>query len=112
MLIFQYGSNVDVSRLNSQSRLGGDATLKGLASTVDKFDLRFNVDSHGQKCGVANLVPGERIIYGALYEIPEERVDRNIKINGLKTLDEIEGCKYQYSTSYSHETRASAVAHI
>ncbi len=91
MYIFQYGSNVDESRLNNPSRLGGCARPKGLASTVDKFHLRFNVYSCGQKCGVANLVPGGRIVYGALYDIPDDRVCRNKKINGLKTLDEIEG---------------------
>ena len=94
MYIFQYGSNVDESRLNNQSRLGGCARPKGLASTVDKFHLRFNVYSCGQKCGVANLVPDGRIIYGALYDIPDDRVYRDKKINGLKTLDEIEGKRY------------------
>gem|GEM_PF-5191902 len=91
MYIFQYGSNVDESRLNSQSRLGESARPMGLASTIERFDLRFNVHSRRQNCGVANLVPGDRIIYGALYDIPDDRVYRDKKINGLNTLDEIEG---------------------
>ncbi len=91
MYIFQYGSNVDINRLNAPERLGGAATRVGRATTVDRFDLQFNVYSCGQKCGVANLIPGGRIIYGALYDIPDDRVYRDKKINGLKTLDEIEG---------------------
>lgn len=91
MLVFQYGSNVDVGRLNSPARLDGIAKLMGLAATVEEFELRFNVYSVGQGCGVANLAHGGRTIYGALYEIPEERVVRNKGIVGLKTLDQIEG---------------------
>jgi len=91
MLIFQYGSNVDISRLNDLERLSGHARLVGLATTVEGFELCFNVYSRGQACGVANLVPEGRTIYGALYDIPVERVCRDKKINGRKTLDEIEG---------------------
>ena len=94
MYIFQYGSNVEINRLNAPERLRDAATRVGRATTVDRFDLQFNVYSCGQKCGVANLIPGGRIIYGALYDIPDDRVYRDKKINGLKTLDEIEGKRY------------------
>lgn len=90
LLVFQYGSNMDRARLNSTDRLDGAAELRGLAETIDGYDLVFNVWSSGQQCAVANLVKGSRTIYGALYEIPNYRVLRALK-QGLKTLDEIEG---------------------
>ncbi len=64
--------------------------MRGLAETIDGYDLVFNVWSLGQQCAVANLVEGTHAIYGALYEIPDYRVLRALK-HGLKTLDEIEG---------------------
>lgn len=90
LLVFQYGSNIDQARLNSTDRLDGAAKLRGLAETIEGYDLVFNVWSSGQQCAVANLVKGSRTIYGALYEIPDYRVLRALK-QALKTLDEIEG---------------------
>lgn len=81
---------MDQARLNSTDRLDGAAKLRGLAETIDGYDLVFNVWSSGQQCAVANLVKGSRAIYGALYEIPDYRVLRALK-QALKTLDEIEG---------------------
>jgi gamma-glutamylcyclotransferase (GGCT)/AIG2-like uncharacterized protein YtfP len=90
LLVFQYGSNMDRARLNSSDRLDGAAELRGLAETIDGYDLVFNVWSSGQQCAVANLVKGPHTIYGVLYEIPDFRVLRTLK-QGPKTLDEIEG---------------------
>jgi gamma-glutamylcyclotransferase (GGCT)/AIG2-like uncharacterized protein YtfP len=91
MLVFQYGSNVDESRLNGGDRLNGSAALQGLAVTVDRYDLVFNVWSSGQQCAVANLVEGTHAIYGAVYMIADHRVLRGLKRDNEKTLDEIEG---------------------
>jgi hypothetical protein len=78
-LVFQYGSNMDRARLNSSDRLDGAAELRGLAETIDGYDLVFNVWSSGQQCAVANLVKGPHTIYGVLYEIPDFRVLRTLK---------------------------------
>lgn len=91
LFVFQYGSNVDQRRLNGINRLGGAANLQGLAKTINRYDLVFNVWSSGQQCAVASLASGDHTIYGALYRVPESRVLRDLKRHGLRTLDEIEG---------------------
>ena len=91
-LVFQYGSNCSDERLNSKSRLGGDAKCPELAYTVEKFDLVF---SRKTKCGhaAADIVDRPttgRQIYGVLYKIPECRIFIEKKQGNKKTLDEIE----------------------
>jgi len=90
-IVFQYGSNTSVTRLNSADRLNGAASVIGLARTLDNYDLDFTVWSKTNKCAAANIVPGGNVqIWGVLYEIPENLIDR--KLSGdQKSLDEIEG---------------------
>jgi len=42
-LVFQYGSNMSVARLNSDDRLAGDAKVVCVATTIEPFDLVFSV---------------------------------------------------------------------
>ena len=93
-LVFQYGSNMSISRLNSKERISGDATLICVARTIDPFDLMFTVLSKSNKCAAADLVPSNagRSIYGVLYEIPDFLLSRDTaRQRSRKSLDEIEG---------------------
>ena len=90
-LVFQYGSNMSSQRLNSASRLKGDAKYFGIAHTVDNFELVFDVWSKTNRCAAADIVPGSGTnIWGILYDIPEYLIDRH-KSGSRKSLDEIEG---------------------
>ena len=80
-IVFQYGSNTSVRRLNSATRLNGAAAVIGVARTVDSFDLEFTVSSRVNNCAAANIAAGGgRQIWGVLFEIP-----------ALEALDAIEG---------------------
>lgn len=94
-LIFQYGSNTSTERLNSPERLGGAAQVIGLARTANEYELAFTYNSRGNACASADLIRGRQQIYGVLYDIPEDRVFRHLRRDGLKTLDQIEGTGYQ-----------------
>lgn len=90
-LVFQYGSNMLDKRINCPSRLKGGARYVGIAYTVDKFELVFDIWSKTNCCAAADIVHGsERNIWGVLYEIPENLIDRH-KSGSRKSLDEIEG---------------------
>ncbi len=93
-LVFQYGSNMSVARLNGEDRLAGDARLIGVVRTEDSFDLMFTVWSKSNACAAADLVPSTtgRIIYGVLYEVPDFLLSRDTaKQRNRKSLDAIEG---------------------
>ncbi len=90
VMVFQYGSNTLTDRINSPDRLGGAARLVGLARARRGFELSFTRESNLNKCGAADLVNGNRLIYGVLYEIPDYRVHESLRRDGLKTLDQIE----------------------
>ena len=94
-LVFQYGSNCASSRLNAPQRLNNHATDLGAAQTVEECDVRFNVYSQQNGCAAADIlnVPGRRV-WGVLFEIPDEFV-RGKREDGLKTLAQIEGPRYE-----------------
>jgi hypothetical protein len=94
-LVFQYGSNALTERLNSPERLDGAARPMGLARTSDDYELAFTYNSKGNVCAAADLVHGRERIFGVLYDIPDDRVFRELAKKGLKTLDQIEGTGYQ-----------------
>ena len=76
-IIFQYGSNLNSERLNSQQRLRDEARYLGLAYTREPHELGFTVWSEGNGCAAADLVPGgTQPAWGALYEIPDSLVRR------------------------------------
>jgi cation transport regulator ChaC len=96
-LVFQYGSNASLLRLNSENRLNGAAKKIGIAITLDKFDFGFTVWSKRNRCAVADIIPnGEKNIWGVLYEIPDERIFRSLRKGKEKCLDQIEGEGYNY----------------
>lgn len=93
-LVFQYGSNMSVARLNGADRLAGDARPICVARTVEPFDLMFTVWSKSNDCAAADLVPGTtgRSIYGVVYEVPDFLLSRDTaKQWNRKSLDAIEG---------------------
>ena len=96
-LVFQYGSNTSVPRLNSPARLNGAARLIGSACTLDHFELDFTVWSNSNNSAAADIVAnGSRQIWGVLYDIPDELIYRHMS-DGRTTLDDIEGEGRSYS---------------
>lgn len=94
--VFQYGSNCDAQRLNSQERLKGAALSLGRAQTVDNFEIAFDVWSTGNNCTTADLIRrGNTQAWGVLYEIPEDYIDGKLRPGGRMTLKQIEGPKYE-----------------
>jgi len=93
-LVFQYGSNMSVARLNSADRLAGDARPIGVARTAEPFELVFSVWSKTNNCAAADLVPSKtgRSVYGVVYDIPDFLLSRNTaEEHHRKSLDAIEG---------------------
>ncbi len=69
-LVFQYGSNVSSTRLNSKNRLRGDAHFVGITYTEYKHELEFSVWSKTNQCAAANIVHGlGRKIWGVLLHL-------------------------------------------
>jgi hypothetical protein len=94
-LIFQYGSNALSARLNSPTRLRGQAVVVGRAQTVNDMDIAFDVPSRTNGCAASDLVPTPgRKAWGVLYEVAEEFV-RGRRSDGHKTLAQIEGERYE-----------------
>ena len=93
-LVFQYGSNMSVERLNGEDRLAGDAKPICVAKTVEPFELVFSVWSKSNNCAAADLLPSKsgRTVYGVLYEVPDFLLSRDAaKQQSRKSLDAIEG---------------------
>lgn len=93
-LVFQYGSNMSVARLNHLDRLAGDAKAIGIATTVEPFELAFTVWSKTSTCAAADIIPskGGRSIYGVVYDIPDFLLSReSAKKRNRRSLDAIEG---------------------
>ncbi len=90
-LVFQYGSNTSVKRLNSADRFNGGAKVIEPAYTKDRYELDFTVWSETNKCAAADIVPnGNTNIWGVLYEIPDKLIYRHLS-GTRKCLDVIEG---------------------
>lgn len=91
-LVFQYGSNTLMSRLNSPNKLKGGAKFILVVRTVHRYSFDFTVWSKNNKCAAADLLDGdESQIYGVLYDIPEESIYRHLCKTGERCLDQIEG---------------------
>ena len=95
-IIFQYGSNLNSERLNSQQRLRGEARYLGLACTTEPHELGFTVWSEGNDCAAADLIPGgSQPAWGALYEIPDALVRRE-SASGRPSMASIENEGVEY----------------
>jgi cation transport regulator ChaC len=93
-LVFQYGSNMSVARLNHADRLAGDAKVVGIATTIEPFELAFTVWSKTNACAAADIITGKagRSIYGVVYDIPDFLLSReSARKHNRKSLDSIEG---------------------
>jgi gamma-glutamylcyclotransferase (GGCT)/AIG2-like uncharacterized protein YtfP len=109
-LVFQYGSNTSKRRLNGPDRLAGKAAPLGLAVTsADAYALAF---THRTRLGhaAADLIEGNRAVFGALYEVPPDRLYRTRKVGSAKTLDEIEGEGVSYRRTVISVRRADSGA--
>jgi hypothetical protein len=97
VLVFQYGSNCLDSEINSVCRLCGDAKFVDIAETVDEYTLAFDVWSKNRCCAASDIAqkPGFKV-WGALYEIPDNLIARDTAPIGRKSLDAIEGKKYEH----------------
>jgi hypothetical protein len=94
-LVFQYGSNCTAARLNGPSRFAGHAEVLGKAQTVEDFHIAFDVYSQTNACAASDLVPTPgRKAWGVLYEVPEDFI-RGRRPDGQKTLEQIEGPRYE-----------------
>jgi hypothetical protein len=99
-LVFQYGSNTDVERLNAYELLRGKAIAIGAAETVEPYRLVFDVWSGINKCAAADLVrDGERPAWGVLFEVPNELLTRATS-GSAKSFDEIEAEGKNYRRSW------------
>ncbi|HYW91761.1 MAG TPA: gamma-glutamylcyclotransferase [Gammaproteobacteria bacterium] len=95
-LIFQYGSNVSVRRLNSRARLRGDARMLGLVKTRGAFELGFTVWSDQNGCAAADILPdGTRQIWGVLYQVPDHLIRRETA-GARRSFDAIENEGAEY----------------
>jgi len=98
-LVFQYGSNMSVARLNDTKRLAGDAKPIGIAATVEPFELAITVWSKTNSCAAADIIPSKagRNIYGVVYDIPDFLLSReSAEKQNRKSLDAIEGERTNY----------------
>ena len=90
-LIFQYGSNCNIRRLNHSTRLGrGGAKNPRPAQTVDACEIAFDKWSRWNGCAAADLKTpetGGRRIWGVLYDVSEAAF--------RKLVTEIEGPSYE-----------------
>ncbi|MES2579400.1 MAG: gamma-glutamylcyclotransferase family protein [Pseudomonadota bacterium] len=92
--VFQYGSNMCITRLNKADRLAGDAKFFCIAKTVDLFEFAFTVWSETNDCAAADIITSNvgQHIYGVLYEVPDFLISRaSAKANNRKSMDAIEG---------------------
>lgn len=87
-------------RLNSPSRLYGDARIIGLAKTIDHFEFCFSVWSKMNNCATADIIPGGvSNIFGVVYAIPDFLIKRDTA-GKRKSLDSIEGEGGNYRRIY------------
>jgi hypothetical protein len=96
-LVFQYGSNCSIERLNSPDRLNGDAVSLGRAD-LEGYTLRFDVWSDGNQCAASDIVEeADQIVQGVLYNVPDCLMTRETTPPGRRSFDSIEGPRYERS---------------
>jgi hypothetical protein len=90
--VFQYGSNLSSARLNSATRLNGEARVVGIALTHENHEFEFDIWSRADGGRAASdIVAGRgRKIWGVIYEIPDHLIRRETS-GTCTSLDAIEG---------------------
>jgi len=98
ILLFQYGSNMDPSRLNSPKRLEGKAK-NPRAARLDGWSICFDVYSRCNKCGVTDILPSKsEHVLGVLFEVPYRVV---IAPRGERSrMDVVEGAGLGATSNY------------
>ena len=87
----------------------------GRAQTIDEFDLAFDVWSQGNGCTASDLLPAPgtgRHAWGVLFEIPADRIGGRNRPDGLKTLEEIEGPRYEALTIRVRDIAGNEVENV
>jgi len=116
-LVFQYGSNLDVNRINSAERLGGKAIPLGVAE-LDGYKIIFNVFSKGNKCAVTNIHKkrhfiGKEKIYGVLYKVPDNLLGKLDAIEGVNSLTyQRSNVKVKYKDRSGNLSIGSAITYV
>ena len=88
--VFQYGSNMSSARF--QERIPETQPVEA-AWTVDLFQFAFPVWSREKKRAVSGIIADKsgRCMFGALFLVPSDLIDRESARSDRKTLDEYEG---------------------
>jgi gamma-glutamylcyclotransferase (GGCT)/AIG2-like uncharacterized protein YtfP len=116
-LIFQYGSNLDVNRINSVERLGGKAVPLGVAE-LDGYQIIFNVFSKGNKCAVTNIHTkrhfiGKDKIYGVLFSVPDHLMDKLDSVEGVNSLTyQRANIKVKFKDAYGNDFVINAITYV
>ena len=68
--LFQYGSNMSRTRLNSPERLH-ERARRPVGARLDGWGIRFELYSKGNECAVTNIVEASgEYVMGIVYEVP------------------------------------------
>jgi Gamma-glutamyl cyclotransferase, AIG2-like len=99
--LFQYGSNMSPSRLNSSCRLRKKAR-RPKSARLEGWGVRFDLYSTGNECGVANIVEvtGEYVL-GIVYQVPARLI--YARTGRRSKMDEIEGVQLDGKGNYKRQ---------
>lgn len=99
--LFQYGSNMNPTRLNAPQRLDGRARGIGVAR-VDGWGIRFDLYSVTNRCAVTDIIPAkDEYVLGVLYDVPIPFV---VARRGKPSrMDKVEGAKADGSGNYKRQ---------
>jgi hypothetical protein len=68
--VFQYGSNMNLERINCAKRLNGKAWFATVA-LLEKHGVRFDIYSTNSGCGATNIASAENeYVLGVVFDIP------------------------------------------
>lgn len=116
-LIFQYGSNLDVSRINGVERLNGQAIPLGVGE-LGGYQIVFNVWSKTNDCAVTNIqsvhhLISTEILYGVLFYVPDQLLPKLRSIEGCnsRTYREI-AVKVNFRDSFGNINHVPALTYI
>lgn len=108
--VFQYGSNMSTSRMQEPTERIPEAKPVEAAWTVDPYEFCFPIRSRKSDRAVSGITKSEsgRKIFGVLYAIPADLLDRKHVRPGRASLDEIEGEGRNYRRTTIRVVRAGS----